>query len=152
VLGRCELYLVLTLCAPVLSCGSDVDPRETPAARASNDAASSVSGPPSGTDAAVGVVSADASSSPGASGVPDTVDGVQRDLDLVNVLYIPGDGTPTRVVPRDFRAACDHGTEGWRYSRDLARIELCGATCGKLRADEAARLDVVIGCPAAPLL
>jgi hypothetical protein len=78
-----------------------------------------------------------------------TADGVQLDLDLVNVLHIPGDGTQTRVIPRDFRAACEQGTEGWRYSRDLARIELCSATCGKLRADEAARLDVVVGCPAA---
>jgi hypothetical protein len=71
-LGRCELYLVLTLCAPALSCGGEMDPRETPAARPANDAPSSVSGPPSGTGAPAGVVvSADASSTPGAFGVPD---------------------------------------------------------------------------------
>jgi hypothetical protein len=64
----------------------------------------------------------------------------------VNVVYTPGDGTPARVVPQDTRSSCDTA-EGWQYSADASKIQLCGEICSSVRTDASARLDVVLGCP-----
>jgi Mg-chelatase subunit ChlD len=74
--------------------------------------------------------------------------GATLDKSFVNVVYTPGDGSGARVVPQDMRAACDAGAQGWQYSADATRIELCGAICDSVRADKKAHLDVVLGCPA----
>jgi hypothetical protein len=73
--------------------------------------------------------------------------GAAPDKNLVNVVYTPGDGSGARVVPQDMRAACDAGAQGWQYSADSTRIELCGAICESVRGDAKAHLDVVLGCP-----
>ncbi len=69
------------------------------------------------------------------------------DKQRVNVVYTPGDGSGAKVVPQDARAACDAGAQGWQYSPDGGRIELCGTICDTVRGDQGGRVDVVLGCP-----
>lgn len=64
----------------------------------------------------------------------------------VNVVYTPGDGSPARVIPQDTRSGCDKA-DGWQYSADASKIQLCGEICSNVRTDASARLDVVLGCP-----
>jgi hypothetical protein len=69
------------------------------------------------------------------------------DLERVNVIYSPGNGSEARLVLRDTRAACDAGANGWQYSEDHTKIRLCGPICETVRTDAGSRVDVVIGCP-----
>lgn len=73
-------------------------------------------------------------------------DGAAVDLDLINIVYTPGDGE-RRVILRDDRGACDAGADGWQYNEDDTGIRLCGPSCEQVRGDPEARLDVVLGCP-----
>jgi hypothetical protein len=68
------------------------------------------------------------------------------DLNRVNVVYAPGDGSAARVIGQDARTGCDTA-QGWQYSADSTRIVLCGAICDSVRSDAHARVDVVLGCP-----
>jgi hypothetical protein len=71
----------------------------------------------------------------------------ELDLDLVNVVYTPGDGSGPRLVYQDTRVACDSGANGWQLTAGDSRIRLCGEACTAIRADTGAKVDVVIGCP-----
>jgi hypothetical protein len=64
----------------------------------------------------------------------------------VNVVYSPGDGSEPQVVPKDDRAGCDQGADGWQYADEQTKIRLCGPACDAVRPDLGARLDVVLGC------
>ncbi len=78
--------------------------------------------------------------------VPQPTSG-ELDVGLVNVVYTPSDGSQAKVLRQDARMACDAGADGWQYADDNRKIRLCGQTCDTVRADEGARVDVVIGCP-----
>jgi hypothetical protein len=71
----------------------------------------------------------------------------ELDINLVNVVYSPSDGSAPRVLRQDAHAACDAGADGWQYADGNHKIRLCGQTCDSVRSDGAARVDVVIGCP-----
>jgi hypothetical protein len=73
-------------------------------------------------------------------------DGSEVDLQLINVVRTPTDEAAL-VIPKDDRAPCDAGADGWQYTQDLSKIRLCGPTCDAARADEGGRVDVVLGCP-----
>jgi Mg-chelatase subunit ChlD len=78
--------------------------------------------------------------------VPQPATG-ELDINLVNVVYSPSDGSAPRVLRQDAHAACDAGADGWQYADGNRKIRLCGQTCDSVRSDGAARVDVVIGCP-----
>lgn len=77
--------------------------------------------------------------------VPQSDEGL--DLDRVNVIYSPGSGGDATLVVQDARSACDAGADGWQYSADGTKIQLCGPICETVRTDPGSRVDVVIGCP-----
>jgi Mg-chelatase subunit ChlD len=74
-------------------------------------------------------------------------DAGQADPRFLNVVYSPADGSPPRLILKDDRVPCDRGADGWQLSEDTTKIEICGPTCDKVRADRGARVDVVLGCP-----
>ncbi|AKT43527.1 vWA domain-containing protein [Chondromyces crocatus] len=61
----------------------------------------------------------------------------------VNVLLTLGADEPS-VLPQD--AACDGA--GWRYDipGDPSHIELCPATCASLKQQDAAKIQILLGC------
>ena len=71
--------------------------------------------------------------------------------DQVNVQFTGSDGTPTCFKYDD--GPCDGGADGWQFakkadgSNDLSRVVICGTACQQVRADTAARVDVILGCP-----
>lgn len=69
------------------------------------------------------------------------------DLDFVNVVYSPGDGSDPSIVLQDAATACDGGADGWQVAPDAKSIHLCGPICDTVRADPTARVDIVLGCP-----
>jgi hypothetical protein len=69
------------------------------------------------------------------------------DLERLNVVYSPGDGSEPSVIAQDTRSACDAGANGWQYTEDGTSIRLCGPTCDTVRKDRGSRVDVVLGCP-----
>jgi hypothetical protein len=69
------------------------------------------------------------------------------DLERVNVIYSPGSGSDATLIVQDARSACDAGADGWQYSADHTKIQLCGPICETVRADQGSRVDVVFGCP-----
>jgi hypothetical protein len=79
--------------------------------------------------------------------MPTDPSGAAVDLSRVNVVFSPGDGTAPELIRQDARQACFDAVEGWQYSPNVDRIQLCGSTCRRVMADPSARLDVVLGCP-----
>lgn len=78
--------------------------------------------------------------------IPVPEPGEQVDLNRLNVIHSTSNGEAA-VVPQDTRAPCDGGANGWQYNEDQTQIRLCGDICNTVRADENARVDVVLGCP-----
>lgn len=80
--------------------------------------------------------------------IPPPPSGETFDLSKVNVQYAPGGANPAPVfnVPGGF-SACD-AAGGWYYDdpQNPTRIILCPATCDAIRADTAAKIDVLFGC------
>ena len=68
-------------------------------------------------------------------------------LDRLNVIYSPPDGSAPQLIPRDTRKPCERGADGWQYAPGAAKILLCGATCDRALKERGGRLDVVLGCP-----
>jgi hypothetical protein len=69
------------------------------------------------------------------------------ELERLNVIYSPADGSAPKLIPQDPHKPCDRGADGWQYAPGAAKILLCGATCDNALADRGGRLDVVLGCP-----
>ena len=69
------------------------------------------------------------------------------DLKRINVVYSPPDGATPSIIPKDDRAACDEGANGWQYADGETKIRLCGPKCELVRSHPGARVDVVLGCP-----
>lgn len=69
----------------------------------------------------------------------------QLDPGKVNVDYYQG-GTDKVELFRDDTAPCDGGADGWQYTEDNRKIQLCGSVCEQVRGDSDARVEVQLGC------
>lgn len=69
------------------------------------------------------------------------------DPELVNVSYTPGGGQPETLeqVPDETHCAA---SGGWHYDdpAEPTAIVLCERTCQQVQADDAARIEIVLGC------
>ena len=63
----------------------------------------------------------------------------------VNITYTDGKGAVTKVAQDPAGTACSKGS-GWQYSADGTQIDLCGALCDKVKADQGGKLSVLFGC------
>lgn len=73
--------------------------------------------------------------------------GGKLDPALVNVIYVPGDGSPALTIGHVESAAfCAHG--GWYFDAPASptRAILCNSTCAAVRTDVEAKVDIVLGC------
>ena len=64
---------------------------------------------------------------------------------LVRVEYTDSKGVVTSVLQDPPATDCAHG-QGWQYSPDMTQINLCGAQCDAVKADQAGKLKVQFGC------
>ncbi len=74
----------------------------------------------------------------------------QLDPAKVNVVYVPGDGSPPVTIGRvESKSYCSHG--GWHFDDPVApaKVVLCGSTCAAVRTDVAAKVEIVLGCDSA---
>jgi len=79
--------------------------------------------------------------------VPDPGDGSVLDPWKVNVKYTPGAGGAPVQFPRNDNYACnDPLNNGWQYSADGKKIELCGSACKTVKSDGGAKVSIVLGC------
>ena len=76
--------------------------------------------------------------------------GGQVDKGSVNVQYRGAKGEAVCFKYDD--RACETSADGWQFAKradgtdDLSRVVICGKACDSVRADAAARVDVVLGC------
>lgn len=75
--------------------------------------------------------------------LPSPPPGQRLDPNQVNVV-LTSDGRES-LVSRDDSSACATG-EGWQYGADRSSITLCEKTCERVRADEGAKIEVLVGC------
>lgn len=75
--------------------------------------------------------------------IPTKVSGGEVDPDFVNVELTFADGMP-QVLPQD--PAC--AGEGWKYDDPAApkKILFCDASCKAVKADYAAKVEILMGC------
>ncbi len=79
--------------------------------------------------------------------VPQPADGDVLDPSKVNVNYTPGTGGNPVQLPKNDKYACtDPQNNGWQYSADNTKIELCGSACTKVKDDPGAKVSIVLGC------
>jgi hypothetical protein len=70
----------------------------------------------------------------------------------VNVQYSQGGKGEPVCLGKDAAKPCDGGANGWQFKKsadgtnDLTRVVLCGQACTMVRADAAAKVDVIRGC------
>jgi hypothetical protein len=77
--------------------------------------------------------------------VPTNPNGGGVDLTKVNVTFKPGSGKEV-TIKLDDTASCD-AANGWQYSADSSKIELCGAACDRVQADPDGEVKILLGCP-----
>lgn len=77
--------------------------------------------------------------------VPAPAPGKTLDPEKVNVVYRPGDGSGSRILP--YSQDCSN-KDGWTYDNVTAptRITLCATSCALAQNDPEGRLEVVLGC------
>jgi hypothetical protein len=69
----------------------------------------------------------------------------------VNVQWTHPNGGATTCFRQD-PAPCDDGANGWQFAKDAAgkedpsRVVLCGEACESVKAEPAAKVDIVLGC------
>jgi hypothetical protein len=57
------------------------------------------------------------------------------------------------IVPEVTEADCQAGDQGWYWTENRDRVRLCSSTCGTVRSDPLAGMELVYGCAAAgPLM
>jgi hypothetical protein len=76
---------------------------------------------------------------------PDPGEGETLDLELIDVKMVDGAGVEYEV-PRTSVSACDQGSHGWYLNADQSRVVLCPRTCGAVRQDSMAGINVYYGC------
>jgi hypothetical protein len=70
------------------------------------------------------------------------------DYNAVNVEYLPGNGSPSKLIAKvNSAAACGNG-DGWYYNDNAnpTQIILCDATCNDVSADDSGTINIVLGC------
>lgn len=77
--------------------------------------------------------------------VPTNPDGGGVDRSKVNVTFTPGAGKP-ETIELDDTTSCDQAN-GWQYSEDGSKIELCGDACDRVQADPEGEVRIQLGCP-----
>ncbi len=77
--------------------------------------------------------------------VPAPAPGKTLDPNKVNVVYRPGDGSDSRILP--YSQDCSD-KNGWSYDNvsNPTRITLCSSACTLAQDDPTGRLEVVLGC------
>ncbi len=77
--------------------------------------------------------------------LPAPAPGKILDPQKVNVVYRPGDGSASRILP--YSQDCSN-KDGWTYDDVAAptRITLCATSCALAQNDPEGRLEVVLGC------
>jgi von Willebrand factor type A domain len=73
--------------------------------------------------------------------IPEPPSGQQLDPERVNVLFTPSGGSAERIT----RSGAGGCSEGWRYSDDGAAVQLCSATCERVRSS-VGTLSLEFGC------
>jgi hypothetical protein len=69
----------------------------------------------------------------------------------VNVQYTPGKGGTPQCFGYD-EGDCENGADGWQFATgtdgkpDMTKVVLCGKSCDAIKADPAARVDILLGC------
>jgi hypothetical protein len=84
--------------------------------------------------------------------LPEAAGPEPLDPALVNVTYVPSDGTPSETIGQVASEADCAGGGGWYYDDPInpAIIELCPLTCTAIQADEGAKVQLVFGCETKP--
>ena len=77
--------------------------------------------------------------------VPSNPDGGGVDRSKVNVTFTSGSGKE-QTIKLDDTASCDQAN-GWQYSEDGSKIELCGAACERVESDPDGEVRIALGCP-----
>ncbi|MFZ5896566.1 MAG: hypothetical protein ACOY0T_36260 [Myxococcota bacterium] len=80
--------------------------------------------------------------------IPEPPRGERFDHGRVNVRYTPGSGRRPVDLPNVADASGCGSAGGWYYDNAAApqNIAVCPSSCGVMRADEDARVDVLFGC------
>jgi hypothetical protein len=82
--------------------------------------------------------------------IPEPPEGQLFDRDKVNFQFTTGVDAPVqRIVKRvDSLAQCAPGVEAWHYDNldEPTKILVCPETCEVVRAEEQARIDILLGC------
>jgi hypothetical protein len=84
--------------------------------------------------------------------IPEMAAGQLFNRDKVNFQFTTGVEQPVeRLIKNvDSEADCVPGVEGWYYDKqfpeDPTRILVCPDTCEAIRAEEQARIDILLGC------
>ena len=73
--------------------------------------------------------------------IPEPPNGALLDPAKVNVLFTPRGGTQ-ELVPQSPGSTC---SDGWQYSEGQSQVQLCGATCDRVRASSG-QLTLEFGC------
>jgi hypothetical protein len=74
--------------------------------------------------------------------LPVPPDGKELDPNAINVVFTAGNGDMS-VLFKDENPNC---TEGWHLAADGKGIELCSASCNKVKQDAKAELELLFGC------
>jgi hypothetical protein len=74
--------------------------------------------------------------------IPAPPNGATLDPTKVNVLF-QATGSEPELLRQSGAGRC---TEGWQYSQDQSQIELCGATCDRVRGTANGSLSLSFGC------
>lgn len=76
--------------------------------------------------------------------VPPPSEGGTIDPNRVNVVFTPTGGAPEDILQDNpANTTC---VDGWKWNGDHTRVELCGPTCDKVKADKTAKIDLTFGC------
>jgi hypothetical protein len=69
----------------------------------------------------------------------------------INVNYTPGGGSAETIGQVANEAACG-ADGGWYYDdpADPAIITLCPVTCAEVQLDDAAKIEIILGCDTKP--
>jgi hypothetical protein len=78
--------------------------------------------------------------------IPEPPQGETLDPNRVNVVWVPGSGTPEDILNVGDEAGC--GISGWYYDdpQNPTRIILCPGTCAAVRADPDGEINIEFGC------
>jgi hypothetical protein len=74
--------------------------------------------------------------------IPAPPRGAMLDPKKVNVLFTGAGGEP-ELIGQSANGSC---SDGWQYSPDQTRIQLCGATCERVRTSQDGGLSLQFGC------